>query len=1019
MIDKFRKILFFTFIFVTLVLASSICVSLFLTPDVIAAEAKSAEYDGYIVKLKDDASANVSLMSLNTAEIGDGYYVVDSIDDAEKLADQSDIEFIEPNYIVKLFAYPDDTYYSQYQSTYMNLIGASSAWSKGYDGEDVTVAVIDSGIVNGHEDINYGNVLTGTCYTYEYINRHWTVVETTGSSATADVTGHGSFVSGIIAAQINNFKGIAGITDEVNILPLKCFASEETTEAQILAAIQDAITAGVDVINMSFGSEYYSQAEEDILQTAANAGIILVAAAGNDGDDIDKYGVYNYPAAYDCVISVGSVDPSGNISYFSQVNDSVWVAAPGEDILSIWYDPTYIYMQGDGTSFSAPFVSALAAIAKQYDKNIKVDEMKVLLEYSAVDKGTAGKDNYYGYGIINVADFIYALEHKQSYNIIYQLDGGSLASGYVSSFKIWDTPVTLPEPTKPDWNFGGWYTDAGFTGSIVTAIPQGTSDDYTVYARWYDDEQTTVSGITVKGYTATLKSETNDTYEVEIPEGTTISAADIIVTTAYTANISMVTTSDFGVTWNFTVTSEATPLNHKHYTINTIINHRPTAVSATKTGSATPASYDNESTAVPYPDNVSSWFSDQEGDALTFALVSDTAEGSVSLNDGTLEYTPSVDDAGKDITIVIKANDGMSDSASNVTVTVSVSDIPGSDNMLSTTTATFDKLTSSSNYSDISLEMALGNTLSSIKNSGTALDAGKDYTVTESTNVTVSKEYLASLANGNYILIFTFDNGYNASMAVTVTDSTVSVTNITLAYSKVAPGGQLTLSGTIAPTNASNKTIVWSLKDSGTTGASVEGSNFSATANGTAIVTATIANGISAGTDYVKEFTITVSSVAVTNITIAKSSVTAGSKLTLSGTVAPANATYTTIVWSLKSADTTGATLVGNTLSTTTAGTATVTATVADGVSVGTDYVKDFTITVSSGGGGGGGGGSMEVVEDNDYVKLICGNQAFEIPYTIEDDQAIVDIDDDTLDELIDSANGSGESQHRLHCCRY
>ncbi|GEM_PF-1412741 len=913
--NKLRINLFFVFILTLFVFAGSVCVS---SVEVNAVETDQGRYDGYIVKVKDDATANVSLLDNNVSEVGDGFYVVNSLEAAESFADESNIEYIEPNYIVTLFEYPNDTndpYYSSYQKVYMDLISASSAWSEEYNGNGVTVAVIDSGVVNGHVDIDYTNVLDGTYY---YMNSIGTsVVERTGSNYTADVTGHGSFVTGIIAAQINNSIGIAGMTDEVNILPLKCFDSENTTIAQIIAAIQDAIVADVDVINMSFGTEGESESLEYFLQSAANAGIILVAAAGNNGDN-----TVNYPAAYDFVISVGSVDTSGTVSYFSQRNDSVWVTAPGEDIESLDYESPTKYCSKNGTSFAAPFVTAMAAIAKQYDEGIDVYDMKDLLKNSAVDAGTTGWDSSYGYGIINVNNFISELELEA----IYELDGGTLdtaAADYVSLFKTSDTPVTLPEPTKSGYNFGGWYDNAQFTGSIVTEIPQGTSDDYTVYARWYDDEETTVNSITVKGYPATLKTGTDNTYEVTIPEGITIAASDIVATAAYlTASVSMATTLDSGATWNFTVTSGSNSLNHKYYTINTIINHRPTTVAATKTGSATPASYDGGTAAVPYSADVSSWFSDQEGDDLTYVLVSTSAEGTVSLNAGILEYTPSVDDVGKDITMVIKANDGMSDSASNVTVTVTVGAIPGSDSVLSSTAGSFDKYKSSNGYNDISVVLTLaGNSLISIKNSGNALTMDDDYTVSSNTDVTITKEYLAQLDNGQITLIFGFNNGYRASMTITISDSYVAVTNITLATARVTLGSSLTLSGMVTPANASNNTIVWSLKSAGATGASVSDSTFSASAAGTAILTATIANGTSAGTDYVKDFAITVS---------------------------------------------------------------------------------------SGGGGGGGGGGGVVVAEDSEYVNLICGDAAFEVSYTIEDNQAIVDIDDDTLEELLDSANDSG-----------
>ena len=125
------------------------------------------------------------------------------------------------------------------------------------------------------------------------------------------------------------------------------------------------------------------------------------------------------------------------------------------------------------------------------------------------------------------------------------------------------------------------------------------------------------------------------------------------------------------------------------------------------------------------------------------------------------------------------------------------------------------------------------------------------------------------------------------------------------------------------------------------------------TAAGTVTVRATITNGASATTNYTQDFTITVSAAAVTHIPVTSingvpTTATAGTPRTLTGTVSPANATNRTIVWSVQSAGTTGATISGNTLTTTAAGTVTVRATITNGRTATTNYTQDFTITVSA-----------------------------------------------------------------------
>jgi len=185
----------------------------------------------------------------------------------------------------------------------------------------------------------------------------------------------------------------------------------------------------------------------------------------------------------------------------------------------------------------------------------------------------------------------------------------------------------------------------------------------------------------------------------------------------------------------------------------------------------------------------------------------------------------------------------------------------------------------------------------------------------------------------------------------------VAVTNISNVPDEAVAGTPLTLSGTVSPSDATNKAILWSVKDEGTTGAEIEGGVLTASSSGIVTVTATIANGTAAGTPYTKDFTIEVSQeesgiVAVTNISNVPDEAVTGTPLTLSGTVSPTNATNKTITWSVKSAGTTGASIAGGVLTVSDSGTVVVTATIADGTAAGTPYTKDFMIDVSAEGAG-------------------------------------------------------------------
>jgi len=181
-------------------------------------------------------------------------------------------------------------------------------------------------------------------------------------------------------------------------------------------------------------------------------------------------------------------------------------------------------------------------------------------------------------------------------------------------------------------------------------------------------------------------------------------------------------------------------------------------------------------------------------------------------------------------------------------------------------------------------------------------------------------------------------------------DGFIPVTDIINGPTGKVVGLPLQLTGDVMPNDATNQTIVWSVVSAGTTGASISESTLYTTAEGTAVVRAAIIDGLGAGLSYTKDFSIDVVTTItpVTNITIGSAPAYAGT-YTLLGTVAPNNATYQSIDWSVVNAGTTGATVAGSTLYTTGAGTVTVKATIANGKNVGIDYTQNFTINVNWG----------------------------------------------------------------------
>lgn len=367
------------------------------------AEDTGAEFDGYLVKrsesygmfsLSESDSEDASdpcdeVDGVEALEYAEGYYLADTLEAAKELAEFIDVEYIEPNYIVHM--YNEDMLgilAGQPSSTandiHLATINAAKVREYGITGEDldtetdmgsdgefvdpIVVAVIDSGLDTDHEDIDYTHVLEGANFVQS------------STTSTADTYGHGTFVTGEILAATGNGLGIDGIVEDVYAMPIKVFVSNSTTTAVVVSAVKYAteqkmlfdVSDGAEgtnicVINMSLGSEGASTSLKTAVENAIGAGIIVICAAGNDGDT-----TASYPAQY--AIGVGSTDADGGLdgyagSYTQVLSDKngtgwknkVWVAAPGTYYTSLWYTGGYYY--GSGTSFSSPQVAALAAIA--------------------------------------------------------------------------------------------------------------------------------------------------------------------------------------------------------------------------------------------------------------------------------------------------------------------------------------------------------------------------------------------------------------------------------------------------------------------------------------------------------------------------------------------------------------------------------------------------------------------------------------------------------------------------------
>jgi len=330
----------------------------------------------------------------------------------EELNNQPEIKYAELNKIVRIMRVGvNDPYYSTEQWNYL-AISLPEAWEINTGSAEVTVAVIDTGIDLDHPDLK-GSLVSGIdCIDYlPDSETGFITYDEDDFPGPEDRNGHGTHVAGVIGATVNNQLGVAGINWNVNIIPIRVLDSDGYGRMDnIVAGIKWAVHYKADIINLSLGINKADKALADAIDYAYNKGLTVIAAAGNGGGSGDLL----YPANYNNVISVGSINQSYQRSYFSNYGDNLDFVAPGENIYST-YGTAYLtggeiyhlnsYKYESGTSMATPHVSGVAALllaqAKAQGKSLTPEQLKEELRLTAQDLGDKGRDDQYGYGLIN------------------------------------------------------------------------------------------------------------------------------------------------------------------------------------------------------------------------------------------------------------------------------------------------------------------------------------------------------------------------------------------------------------------------------------------------------------------------------------------------------------------------------------------------------------------------------------------------------------------------------------------
>lgn len=314
-------------------------------------------------------------------------------------------------------------------------------------------------------------------------------------TSVSDLSGHGTATAGCI---------VLSTLSNVKILPIRLFYGEEQsyTSTGVYDCVEYAVEQKADIINMSYGAGVADPLEKEAIADAAKAGIILVAAYGNDGRETAS----KYPACYDNVIGVSAIDSSLNIASFSNYGTKVDLSAPGDKIYTVSWTGGYTILSG--TSFSSPYVAAGAALIKSYNPKLSESQVIHILYDNAVDCGSKGWDKYYGNGVLcfaNIADYFSDSANDVYTHEILKVSFVSNGGSAVSAKNItYGKTVAKPTSTRNGYHLLGWYTDKNLTkaynfSSKVTA-------NLTLYAKWqkhiYSEKKmvTKAASYTAAGY---------------------------------------------------------------------------------------------------------------------------------------------------------------------------------------------------------------------------------------------------------------------------------------------------------------------------------------------------------------------------------------------------------------------------------------------------------------------------------------------------------------------------------------
>ena len=316
------------------------------------------------------------------------------IDTIASLESHPQVEYVEPNYTIRVSLTPDDTYYSMLWGLHSQSdrdIDAPEMWNHFQGSNSIMIGVIDTGIDYNHPDLQQNiwtnpgeipgngidddnNGFIDDVHGYDFVNN---------DGDPMDDNGHGTHCAGTIGATGNNSLGVAGVMWNSQMVALKFLNAQGSgSTANAIRAINYAAMMDIPITNNSWGSSTYSQALKDAIEASDK---LFIAAAGNDADNNDSIG--SYPASYnlDNIISVAASNSNDEIAPFSNYGAStVDIFAPGQNILSTVPNNRYSYK--NGTSMAAPHVAGVAGLLLSHSPTTDLMTIKNTILASADQK---------------------------------------------------------------------------------------------------------------------------------------------------------------------------------------------------------------------------------------------------------------------------------------------------------------------------------------------------------------------------------------------------------------------------------------------------------------------------------------------------------------------------------------------------------------------------------------------------------------------------------------------------------